>query len=166
MSDNPTPQPKLRRTPWGVLVVSLLLGSFVTYLFFGTLESAGMSAPRVTAVSWAAVGAVAAATGVLAWVTHRQYQVQGRPIEPQQAVARLVLGKTAALAGACFTGAYLTICVLYLPRWGAPVPTERVVNAAISAFCAVGLAAAGWFLERACVDKDFPRSGDAPPDVQ
>ncbi|WP_051208766.1 DUF3180 family protein [Propionicicella superfundia] len=157
---------KLRPTPPTVVAVAAMLGALASYMFFGTVENLGQSAPRVTAVSWLALAAVAAATAVLAWVTHQQVQRRRERIEPGRAVARLVLGKTALLAGAAFAGGYLTIVALYVPRIAAPLPLERVVNGGIAALCAVVLAVAGWFLERSCVDPRSKDSGDAPPDVR
>jgi hypothetical protein len=157
---------KLRPTPLTVVAVAVMIGALATYLFFGTIEATGQSVPRVTVVSWVALAAIGAATGILARVTYLQVQRRQERIEPGRAVALLVLGKTALLAGAAFAGGYAAIVILYLPRIAAPLPLERVVNGGIATVCAVGLAVAGWFLERSCVDPRGNDSDDAPPDVR
>lgn len=165
MSDKPGGEDKLRRTPLMVVAIAVMLGAFATFLFFGTLENFGNTAPRVPVVSWVVLAVLAAVTGVLAWVTHQQVHKRRESIDPGRAVGQLVLGKTALLAGAAFAGGYITIVLLYLPRIAAPLPLERVVNGGAAAVCAIALAVAGWFLEKSCVDPRNSDSGDAPTDV-
>ncbi len=161
MSEPDDTRESLKRTPPTVIAAAALLGALVAYVFFATLENLGQSVPRVTSVSWIVLAVIAAVTGVLAWITHQQVQKRREPIEPGRAVALLVLGKTALLCGAAFAGGYLMVALLYLPRFNAPVPMERVVNGSLSALFAAALAVAGWFLERACVAPDNDDSSDS-----
>jgi formate/nitrite transporter FocA (FNT family) len=153
---------KLTRTPLRAVAVAAMIGAIVAFMFFGTVENLGQTPPRVPMVTWLIMAFISAITGVLAAVTHHRVQRRHQLMEPGRAVALLVLGKTALMAGAALAGAYLTIVILYLPRIAAPTPAERVVNSAIAAVFAIGLAVAGWFLERACVVPGLDDSDDSP----
>ncbi len=155
------PQEKLRPTPLTVVAVAAMIGALVTYIFFATLENLQQSAPRVPPIAWISVGGIAIATGVLAWTTHQQIQRRREHVDPPRAVALLVLGKTALLAGAVFAAGYLTVALLYLPRATAPLPLERVLNSGFASVAAIGLAVAGWFLERACITPETDDTGES-----
>lgn len=166
MSDPGNTTEPLKRTPPAVVAAAALVGALGTYLFFATLENMGQTVPRVTPVSWIALAVVAAVCGILAWFMHNQIHKRQEPVEPGLAVALLVLGKAALLAGVVFAGGYLMIVLLYLPRMGAPIPAERVVNGGLAVLFAAALAVAGWFLERSCVAPDNDDSGDSPNTLQ
>lgn len=148
-----------------VVAVAAMIGGLATYIFFATLENLQQPVPRVPVISWLSVLVIAIATAALAWTTHQQIHRRHRPIDPGRAVALLVLGKTTLLAGALFAGGYLTVALLYLPRISAPLPAERVTNGFGACAAAIGLAAAGWFLERACIAPDGDDSGESGGDV-
>ena len=104
-------------------------------------------------VPWTAPAALvvsAALVGALAWSTHQRIQVRKERVEPERAVAFLVLGKASALAGAVIAGGYLTFALMFVGRWDAAGPRERVIRALVAVVVAVGLSIAGLLLERAC----------------
>ena len=59
---------------------------------------------------------VAALVGGLAYSTHQRIQVRHERIDPQRAVAFLVLGKASALAGAVVGGGYLAYGLMFIIR--------------------------------------------------
>ena len=87
-------------------------------------------------------------------------------MDPQRAVAFLVLGKASALAGALVAGVYFGFALRYLTRLDAPGPRERVIASAVCVVAGLALCAVGMLLERACkvpkdTDADDPGS-DTP----
>jgi hypothetical protein len=71
-------------------------------------------------------------------------------MEPQRAVAFLVLGKASALAGALVAGGYLVYALLFVSRFAAEAPRDRVIKSLIAVVAGVGMSVAGLLLERAC----------------
>jgi small-conductance mechanosensitive channel len=147
-------------TPPRALVVAALFGGLAGWLLVVTVEAFGLIPPRV---SWSApIGLVvfAALVGALARTTHQRIQVRRERVEPQQAVAFLVLGKASALAGALVAGGYLGFALNFLPRLEASDPRDRVVRSAVAIVAGLALMAAGLLLERAC---KVPGSDDDEP---
>ena len=92
-------------------------------------------------VPWTAPAALvvsAALVGALAWSTHQRIQVRKERVEPERAVAFLVLGKASALAGAVIAGGYLAFALMFVGRWDAAGPRERVIRALVAVVVAVG----------------------------
>ena len=79
-----------------------------------------------------------------------------------------MLGKASALAGAVIAGGYLAFALMFVGRWDAAGPRERVIRALVAVVVAVGLSIAGLLLERACRvpggdDDDDGDPGDGEP---
>ena len=101
--------------------------------------------------------------GYLAHTTHQRIQVRRQRIEPDPAVAFLVLGKAAALAGAVVAGGYLAFGLMFVSRFAAELPRDRVIRSGITALVGVALSVAGLRLERACKLPDG--NDDEDPDA-
>jgi hypothetical protein len=137
-------------TPWRALAVAALFGGLAGWLVVVTANAFDVLPPRIP---WSApIGLVvfAALVGALAWSTHQRLQVRRERMEPQRAVAFLVLGKASALAGAAVAGGYLGFALLFLTRIDAATPRDRVIRSAVAVVAGVALAVAGLRLERAC----------------
>jgi ABC-type Fe3+-siderophore transport system permease subunit len=93
---------------------------------------------------------IAALVGIFAYTTHARIQVRKERMDPQRAVALLVLGKASALAGALVAGGYLAYAVMFVTRLDAEAPRDRVIRSAVAVAAGIGLAVAGLLLERAC----------------
>ena len=97
-----------------------------------------------------AVAIISLLVAALAYSTWQRIQVRRERIEASRAVAYLVLGKACALAGAVVAGGYLLFALMFVTRWEADAPRDRVIRAGIAVLAGIGLSLAGWWLERAC----------------
>ncbi len=137
-------------TPIRSLVVAAVFGALAGWLVVVVANALDLVAPYVP---WTAPGAlvvIAALVGALAWSTHQRLQVRKERMVPERAVAFLVLGKASALAGAVIAGGYLAFALMFVSRFEAAAPRERVIRAMIAVVVAAGLTVAGLLLERAC----------------
>ena len=137
-------------TPRRALAVAALFGALAAWLVVLTANAFDALPPRIP---WSApIGLVVfgALVGALAWSTHQRLQVRRERMEPQRAVAFLVLGKASALAGAVVAGGYLAFALMFLTRLDAATPRDRVVRSAVAVVAGVGVMIAGLRLERAC----------------
>lgn len=137
-------------TPRRALVVAALFGGLAGWLVVVTANALDLFPPRVP---WSApIGLVvfAALVGALAWSTHQRLQVRRERMEPQRAVAFLVLGKASALAGALVAGGYLGFALNFLTRLDASSPRDRVIRSAVAVVAGLAVMAGGLLLERAC----------------
>ena len=154
-------------TPWRALLVAALFGGLAAWLVVVTANAFDMLPPRIP---WSApIGLVvfAALVGALAWSTHQRLQVRRERMEPQRAVAFLVLGKASALAGAAVAGGYLGFALMFLTRIDAATPRDRVIRSAVAVVAGVALAIAGLRLERACKVPGLDDEDDEPkPDLR
>ncbi len=149
-------------TPRRALVVAALFGGLAGWLVVVTAEAFGVFPPRIP---WSApVGLLvfAVLVGALARSTHQRIQVRRERVEPQRAVAFLVLGKASALTGALVAGGYLGFALNFLTSLEAAAPRERVVRSLVAVVAGLALVAGGLMLERACKvpgadDEDEPR---------
>ena len=140
----------VRPTPPRALAVAALFGALTGWLIVVAANSLDFVAPQVPWTAPIGLIVIAALVGVFAYATHARIQVRKERMEPQRAVAFLVLGKASALAGALVAGGYLAYAVLFVTRLEAEAPRDRVIRSAIAAAAGVGLAVAGLLLERAC----------------
>jgi hypothetical protein len=144
-------------TPRRALGVAALFGGLAGWLLVVSANALGMVPPEVPWTAPIGLVLVAALVGGLAYTTHLRIQVRRERVEPQRAVAFLVLGKASALAGALVAGGYLGFAIMFLSRVDAVTPRERVVRSAVAIIAGIGLCVAGLLLERAC---KVPRSDD------
>jgi hypothetical protein len=141
--------------------VAALFGGLGGWLLVVSANALGVVPPEVPWTAPIGLILVAALIGGLAYTTHLRIQVRRERVEPQRAVAFLVLGKASALAGALVAGGYLGFAIMFLSRLDAVTPRERVVRSAVAIGAGVGLCVAGLLLERAC---KVPRSDDDDDD--
>lgn len=132
------------------LAVAAVFGALAGWLVVVVANALDLVAPYVPWTAPAALVVIAALVGALAWSTHQRIQVRKERIAPERAVAFLVLGKASALAGAVIAGGYLVFALMFVDRFDAAAPRERVIRALVSVVAAVGLCVAGLLLERAC----------------
>ena len=138
-------------TPRRALVVAALFGGLAGWLLAVTTAALDVVPPSIP---WSApVGLFVvgrprrrASRGA----THQQIQVRRERMEPQRAVAFLVLGKASALGGALVAGGYLGYALSFVGRFDADGPRERVVRSLVAVVGGVALVVAGLLLERAC----------------
>lgn len=143
----------MRPTSAAALAVAALLGALVGGSVTPLVEASGRVAPGVpwsTVLTLAFVGMVLFA---LAWTTWRSLRREPgssvRPVDPQRAVALLVLGRSCALGGAVVFGGYLAFALGFLGD-AAPLPQERLLRGLLAAAAAVLVVAGGMLLERSC----------------
>jgi uncharacterized protein DUF3180 len=153
-------------TPRRALLLAAVFGALAGWLVVVVYNALGAVPPQVPWTAPLTVVVIAALVGVLAWTTHQQIQVARQRIEPQRAVAFLVLGKASALAGAMVAAGYLAFALMFVSRWEADAPRERVIRAGVAVVAGIGLMVAGLLLERACRVPDDPDDPDhADPDA-
>lgn len=155
--DRPEPDPAGRlgttrpTTVLGLFLAGLVLGSVVRPLAL-TLDR---TAPRVGWLPGLALLFVGAVLLLVAHATRRSRR-QGPPLEPHQAVNRLVLAKACALAGALVAGGYAGYALAWLGA-GAELAGERVLHSGLAAVGAAVTVTGSMLLERACrVQKPGP----------
>ena len=156
MADRPTGG-SIKITPPRALAVAALFGALAGWLVVAAANSFDLVAPQVPWTAPVGLFLIVALVGVIAYSTHQRIHVRRQRIEPQRAVAFLVLGKASALAGALVAGGYLTYALLFITRLDAVAPRDRVIKSAVAAVAGVALAVAGLLLERAC---RVPKSDD------
>ena len=129
-----------------------------------TTDALGLVPPRVP---WTAPFGVAL-TAVLVWVlarsTYRRIQERRQRVEPQRAVAYLVLGKATALGGALVAAGYLVFGVLFVSQFEIEASRARVIRSGVTVLAGVALALGGLRLERACKVPDDDRDDRDPAD--
>lgn len=160
MAEHP-PTGSVTPTPLRALVVAALFGGLAGWLVVVTANAFALLPPRIPWSAPIALALFAALVGLLAHNTHQRIQVRRERVEPQRAVAFLVLGKTAAIAGALVAGGYLGFALMFLSRLDAADPRDRVIRGAVAVVAGIGLAVAGLRLERAC---RVPGGDDEDPD--
>lgn len=156
MADRPSGG-SIKITPPRALAVAALFGALAGWLIVAAANSFDLVAPQVPWTAPVGLFLIAALVGVIAYSTYQRIHVRRQRIEPQRAVAFLVLGKASALAGALVAGGYLTYALMFITRLDAAAPRDRVIKSAVAAVAGVALAVAGLLLERAC---RVPKSDD------
>lgn len=145
----PEPGGRIRPTGPGILVVSWAVGLVIGWASRGITIRAGRATPSV---SWLTIGviwfvmAVTAGTAYLTWYTvHRER----RGVAAEQAVARLVFGKTIARLSSFALGGFLGIAISNLGVDGDNA-NNVILRALLAAVGAGAALAAGLLLEHAC----------------
>jgi len=137
-------------TPFRALVVAAVFGGLSGWLVVVTANAFDLIPPEVPWTAPIGLILVAALVGALAYATHQRIQVRRERIEPQRAVALLVLGKASALAGALVAGGYFGFALMFLARLDAAAPRDRVIRSAVAIVAGIVLCIVGLLLERAC----------------
>jgi len=144
-----------------------MFGALAGWLFVITLNALDIVPPTVPWTAPIGLVLIAALVGLLAYSTWQRIQVRRERMEPQRAVAFLVLGKVSALAGALVAGGYFGFAVNFVTRLDAIGPRERVVRSAVAVVAGIVLCVVGLLLERACkvpgVDDDDDPDDDVAP---
>jgi hypothetical protein len=144
------PQGSIDLTPRRALAVAAMFGGLAGWLIVITANAFDVIPPSVPWTAPAGLVLVAALVGGLAYSTHQRIQVRHERIDPQRAVAFLVLGKASALAGAVVGGGYLAYGLMFITRLDAAGPRDRVIRSALAVLAGLALMIAGLLLERAC----------------
>ena len=141
---------RVTSTPPRALVVAALFGGLAGWLLAVTTSAMDVVPPSIPWSAPVGLFVVGALVGALAWSTHQQIQVRRGRMEPQRAVAFLVLGKASALGGALVAGGYLGYALSFVGRFEADGPRERVIRSLVAMVGGLALGTAGLLLERAC----------------
>lgn len=153
----PPPPGTITTTPPLALATAALTGAGCGWLLVVIANSFGFVPPRVPWSAPIALLLTAALVGVLAFTTYQRIHVRHERVDPHRAVSFLVLGKASALGGALVAGGYLAYGLMFLSRFSADAPRERVIRSAVAVGAGIVLCIAGLLLERAC---KVPRSDD------
>ncbi len=143
------------------LVTAALTGAGAGWLIVVIANAFDLIPPRIPWTAPIALFLIAALVGVLAYTTHQRIQVRRQRVDPQRAVAFLVLGKAAALAGALVAGGYLAYGLMFVTRYAADAPRDRVIKSAVAVVAGISMCIAGLLLERSC---KVPDIGDQDED--
>jgi H+/Cl- antiporter ClcA len=146
-------------TPFRALIVAAVFGGLAGWLVVVIANAFDLIPPEVPWTAPIGLILVAALVGALAYATHQRIQVRRERIEPQRAVALLVLGKASALAGALVAGGYFGFALMFLTRLDAAAPRDRVIRSAVAIVAGVALCIMGLLLERACKVPTEPDEG-------
>ena len=146
-------------TPFRALVVAALFGGLAGWLIVVIANAFDLIPPEVPWTAPIGLFLVAGLVGALAYLTHQRIQVRHERMEPQRAVAFLVLGKASALAGALVAGGYFGFAVMFLTRLDAAAPRDRVIRSAVAIIAGIVLCVFGLLLERACKVPTEPDEG-------
>jgi hypothetical protein len=163
----PAPTGSVTTTPPLALITAALTGAGCGWLIVLIANSFGLVPPTIPWTAPIALFGIAALVGVLAYTTHQRIQVRRERVEPERAVTFLVLGKAAALAGALVAGGYLAYGLMFVTRFAAEAPRDRVIKSGIAVVAGILLCVAGLLLERACKvpgsDEDDDHAPSPPP---
>jgi uncharacterized membrane protein len=151
------PSGSVKLTPLRALIVAAMFGGLAGWLLGVTTNALDLIAPEVPWTAPIGVILVTAMVGALAYSTYQRIQVRRERVEPNRAVAFLVLGKASALAGAVVVGGYLGYALLFIGRLEAAAPRDRVIRSAVTVLAGAALCGVGLLLERAC---KVPRQDD------
>lgn len=165
-SDKPPAPPPgtVTTTPPLALATAALTGAGFGWLIVVVANSFGFVPPRIPWTTPVALFLVAALVGVLAYTTYQRIHVRHERVDAQRAVSFLVLGKACALAGALVAGGYLVYGLMFVTRFAADAPRDRVIKSAICVVAGIVMCIAGLLLERACkVPKSDDEDNDSEP---
>jgi Na+/serine symporter len=149
----PAPSGRLRRTGPGTLVVLALVGLVLGWLIRPVATGASTTVPQI---AWLQVGAlyfIAAVLAIVARATHQTLHLHHRRLQPHQAVNRLVLAKSCALAGAVLVGGYLGYALSFVGI-ESDLTAARIIRGVVAAGGAALLLLFSLLLERACQVRD------------
>lgn len=150
----PGPPPgRLRTTSAGLVAGWALAGLVLGRLLRPLLTELDRTAPQIGWLQAGSLYLLAAILLAVARATYRATHLAGRgprePLQPHQAVNRLVLAKACALVGALATGGYLGHALSWVGS-SAELGTERIVMSLVAALGAALVVVGSLLLERAC----------------
>lgn len=158
--------PTIRPTAW-VQVVGTALGVLAVARWgLAWWQGQGGSLPVPSYPAWASVALIVVGIAWLARTTRRTLARDRAALDPEQAVTRLLLGKTSQIGGALLLGVYGALAWAAADALPAPLAVERVVHAGIAVLACVAWVLAGRALEAACRvpdDEDADDPDDTPP---
>lgn len=146
----PEPEGRIRTTGPGPLLALGLLGLVLGWALRPVSINIWGAAPTVSWLPVLALFLVAAIIGAAAWSTYRLLHVQGVRLPPHQAVNRLVLAKSCALAGALVAGGYLGYALSWVGITDSELADQRLVRSVLAGVASVLIVAGSLALERAC----------------
>jgi heme A synthase len=153
LADERPPAGRVRPTGAGALVAAAVAGLVGGWMVRLLGERINGTAPLIT---WGPSLALLLVAVILAWtafVTARQIRNR-RYLAAHQAVNRLVLAKSCALAGALVSGGYAGYALSWLGA-DAELAGQRALRSLAAALAALAVMACSLWLERACrVPKD------------
>lgn len=157
MSDSP----KLGLTTARQAVVSVLSGAVICGLILLGFDAAGAFPP---VVPWSVpIVLVVLAVGGAIYSRILPKRIEERQATSQESFAALGIGKSLIMTGAVLAGAHVVYVVRYMQVFDAPLPSQRVVQGAVTIVAALLVAGAGALLERACLVKGDDEDQDATP---
>ncbi len=146
----PEPTGRLRSTSPGTLVVFALVGLVLGWALRPVSIAWRGTAPTVGWTPVLALFLVAAIIGGTAWSTHRSLHRRHERLAPHQAVNRLVLAKSCALAGALVGGGYLGYALSWVGVTDSDLAKQRLTQSVLAGVAAALVVTGSLFLERAC----------------
>jgi hypothetical protein len=146
----PGPSGHIGTTGVGPLVAFALTGLVLGWLLRPVSIRFNGSAPTVGWLPVLALLFVALIVGSVAWATYGSLHRRHEWIEPYQAVNRLVLAKSCALAGAMVAGGYFGYALSWLGITEAALAGQRVGQSLVGGLAGVLIVVGSLLLERAC----------------
>jgi hypothetical protein len=152
------PSGRVRRTGPGPLVALATLGLVLGWSIRPVTTELGLTTPQVAWLQAGSLYFIAAVLGLVARATDRVLHRDRGRLEPHQAVNRLVLAKSCAVAAALLVGGYLGYALSFVDV-GSRLEGSRILRSLVAALGAVLVVGASLWLERACQVRD----GDDEP---
>ena len=141
-----------RPTSWRLLVAVAVIGVAVGWSLVALLDAA---AGRLFPVPWMTPAVMgSSALALLGWTMSVRPRLQRKhgalPLPPIVAVRTAALALAASRVGAGVGGGYLGVALGLLPAWETPAGRASVIAAGLTVLGAIGLVAAGLWLESLC----------------
>lgn len=146
----PEPEGRIGTTGPGVLLALGLVGLVLGWALRPVSIGVRGAAPTVGWLPVLALVLVAVIVGAAAWSTYRSLHVHGIRLPAHQAVNRLVLAKSCALAGALVAGGYFGYALSWVGITDAELASQRLVRSVLAGVAGVLIVAGSLALERAC----------------
>ncbi len=146
----PEPEGRIGTTGPGPLLALGLIGLVLGWALRPVSIRVQDAAPTVGWLPVLALFLVAVIVGAAAWSTHRSLHVHGVRLPAHQAVNRLVLAKSCALAGALVAGGYFGYALSWVGLTEAELAGQRLVRSVLAGVASVLIVAGSLALERAC----------------
>ncbi len=146
----PEPAGHVRPTSAGAITGFALVGLVLGWALRPLSITWRGVAPTVGWLPVLALALVAVIVGAVALSTYRALQVRHERLPAHQAVNRLVLAKSCALAGAMVSAGYFGYAFSWLGHADAELARQRVTQALLAGFAGVAIVIGSLVLERAC----------------